>query len=99
MGGTQRCTSHTQPDTRTAVTRTPEARPAGPAPPPPPVTPNGTGPRVPDFQGMTMRAVVERASRMGLVVLLDGRGVARAQMPAPGTVMRRGVPVRVVFAR
>lgn len=83
-------------DTRIATSRAPEARPLGPAAPPPPVA---TGPRVPDFQGMTMRAVVERASRMGLVVLLDGRGVARTQMPAPGTALRRGVPVRVVFAR
>jgi cell division protein FtsI (penicillin-binding protein 3) len=58
-----------------------------------------TGPRVPNFQGMTMRAVVEEASARGLPVSLDGRGVARLQIPSPGAVLPRGAIVRVVFAR
>jgi cell division protein FtsI (penicillin-binding protein 3) len=57
------------------------------------------GPRVPNFQGMTMRAVVEEASTRGLQVSLDGRGVARLQVPSPGAVLPPGGRVRVVFAR
>jgi len=58
-----------------------------------------SGPRVPNFQGMTMRAVVEEASARGLAVSLDGRGVARLQVPSPGAVLPPGGRVRVVFAR
>ena len=58
-----------------------------------------TGPRVPNFQGMTMRAVVEEASARGLLVSLDGRGVARLQVPSPGAVLPPGGRVRIVFAR
>jgi cell division protein FtsI (penicillin-binding protein 3) len=57
------------------------------------------GPRVPNFQGMTMRAVIEEASARGLPVALDGRGVARLQVPSPGAVLPPGGKVRVVFAR
>ena len=48
------------------------------------------GPKVPNFQRKTMRAVVEEASAMGLPVLLDGSGVARAQMPPAGSVLHAG---------
>jgi cell division protein FtsI (penicillin-binding protein 3) len=58
-----------------------------------------SGPRVPNFQGMTMRAVVEEASARGVPVSLDGRGVARLQVPSPGAVLPPGGRVRVVFAR
>jgi cell division protein FtsI (penicillin-binding protein 3) len=58
-----------------------------------------TGPLVPNFEGMTMRAVVEEASARGLAVSLDGRGVARLQVPSPGAVLPPGGRVRVVFAR
>jgi hypothetical protein len=57
------------------------------------------GPKVPNFRGKTMRAVVEQASAMGLPVLLDGSGIARAQIPAPGRVLPAGERVRVEFAR
>ena len=57
------------------------------------------GPKVPNFRGKTMRAVVEQASAMGLPVLLDGSGIARAQIPAPGSVLPAGERVRVEFAR
>jgi len=61
--------------------------------------PAEAGPKVPNFRGKTMRAVVEEASAIGLPVLLDGSGVARAQIPAPGTVLHAGERVRVQFAR
>jgi cell division protein FtsI (penicillin-binding protein 3) len=82
----------------------PEAAPRafGPAPPPvveKPKVAEVTGPRVPNFQGMTMRAVVEEAGAMGLPVSLDGRGVARMQVPPPGAVLPPGSRIRVVFAR
>lgn len=57
------------------------------------------GPKVPDFQGMTMRAVLARASEMGLPVLVDGSGIARVQQPPPGAVLPAGERVRVRFAR
>jgi cell division protein FtsI (penicillin-binding protein 3) len=69
----------------------------GPAPPP--KVEVVTGPRAPNFLGMTMRAVVEEAGAMGLPVSLDGRGVARMQVPAPGSVLPPGEPIRVQFAR
>jgi len=60
---------------------------------------DASGPKVPNFRGKTMRAVVEEASAIGLPVLFDGSGVARAQVPAPGTVLHAGERVRVQFAR
>jgi cell division protein FtsI (penicillin-binding protein 3) len=67
------------------------------APPSEPVAPQG--PTIPDFQGKTMRAVVEEASSMGLTVLLDGSGIATAQHPPPGSALHRGERIRVQFAR
>ncbi len=75
-----------------AETRMP---PAGPVPSP--VVPDG--PRVPNFQGMTMRAVVATASEKGLPVLLDGSGIARVQQPAAGAILHEGERIRVLFAR
>jgi cell division protein FtsI (penicillin-binding protein 3) len=74
----------------------------GPVPPPAMAKPKvaeAIGPRVPNFKGMTMRAVVEEAGAMGLPVSLDGRGVARMQVPAPGSVLPPGERIRVQFAR
>jgi cell division protein FtsI (penicillin-binding protein 3) len=65
----------------------------------PDTAPVETGPKVPNFRGKTMRVVVEEASAIGLPVLLDGSGIARAQVPAPGTVLHAGERVRVQFAR
>jgi hypothetical protein len=48
---------------------------------------------------MTMRAVLEEASAMGLSVMSDGSGVARKQDPPAGAPVRPGDRVRVVFAR
>jgi cell division protein FtsI/penicillin-binding protein 2 len=57
------------------------------------------GPRVPDFQGKTVRDVVEESERTGIPVDLLGHGVARAQAPAPGEVLLPGERVRVEFGR
>jgi len=70
------------------------------------ITPEGaataeaeTGPKVPNFRGKTMRAVVQEAAALGLPVSLDGSGIARQQFPSPGRVLREGERVRVQFAR
>lgn len=63
-----------------------------------PSTPE-TGPKVPNFRGKTMRAVVQEAAALGLLVSLDGSGIARTQFPAPGSTLHEGERVRVQFAR
>ena len=57
------------------------------------------GPKVPNFRGMTMRAVLAEAAAKGLTVLPDGSGVARLQYPPAGAVLREGERIRVQFAR
>lgn len=57
------------------------------------------GPKAPDFRGMTMRQVLERSSALGLPVDFVGRGIVRAQYPAPGNVLPLGEHVRVQFSR
>jgi len=61
--------------------------------------PAETGPKVPNFQGKTMRAVAEEAAAMGLPVAMDGSGIARAQVPPAGSALQEGERVRVQFAR
>jgi cell division protein FtsI (penicillin-binding protein 3) len=57
------------------------------------------GPTVPNFRGMTMRAVLAEAAAKGLRVLPDGSGVARVQYPPPGSTLHQGERIRVEFAR
>jgi cell division protein FtsI (penicillin-binding protein 3) len=57
------------------------------------------GPVVPDFRGKSMRSVVEEASAEGIEVMIEGSGVARAQVPQPGQPLRRGERIRIVFTR
>lgn len=57
------------------------------------------GPKVPNFRGMTMRAVLAEAAAQGLAVEVDGSGVARAQFPSPGAPLPAGERIRVQFAR
>jgi cell division protein FtsI (penicillin-binding protein 3) len=57
------------------------------------------GNAVPDFRGMSMRDVVEESSAQGIDVMVEGSGVARAQLPLPGSPLRRGAQIRVVFTR
>jgi cell division protein FtsI (penicillin-binding protein 3) len=58
-----------------------------------------TGPKVPDFQGKTKRAVLAESTALGVTVELAGTGIARAQNPLPGEVLRPGERVRVQFTR
>ena len=55
--------------------------------------------KVPDFRGMTLRAVLEESAAAGLPVEVLGRGLARDQNPPPGAVLPAGGRVRVQFAR
>jgi cell division protein FtsI (penicillin-binding protein 3) len=57
------------------------------------------GPTVPDFRGKSMRTVLTQAASMGLSVLPDGSGIARAQFPSAGAVLRPGERIRVRFVR
>ncbi len=57
------------------------------------------GPRVPNFQGKTMRSVIEQAAALGIPVEFTGSGVARAQVPLPGAILPSGSWVRVQFGR
>jgi cell division protein FtsI (penicillin-binding protein 3) len=58
-----------------------------------------TGPKAPDFRGKTMRAVLAESAEQGIRIEIAGSGIARAQAPAPGAVLRPGERVRVVFVR
>jgi cell division protein FtsI (penicillin-binding protein 3) len=63
------------------------------------VPPAAAGPKVPDFRGKSMRAVLAQAASMGLTVLPDGSGIARVQFPPAGAALRQGERIRVRFAR
>jgi cell division protein FtsI (penicillin-binding protein 3) len=52
----------------------------------------------PSFIGLPLRAAVERAAQAGLVLHLDGRGIARTQQPAAGSPLDPGSTVTVHFA-
>jgi cell division protein FtsI (penicillin-binding protein 3) len=68
--------------------------PVAPAAPPP-----DTRPRVPNFSGMTMRAVLAEAAAKGIAVVPAGSGVARMQSPAAGAILHEGERIRVRFSR
>ena len=57
------------------------------------------GPRVPNFQGKTVRNVIQQAAALGIPVEFTGSGVARAQVPVPGAILPSGSWVRVQFGR
>jgi cell division protein FtsI (penicillin-binding protein 3) len=57
------------------------------------------GPATPNFRGMTLRAVLQEAQAKGLKVAPDGSGIARAQDPPAGALLRDGERIRVVFQR
>jgi cell division protein FtsI (penicillin-binding protein 3) len=57
------------------------------------------GPRVPDFQGKSVRNVIQQAAALGIPVEFTGSGVARAQAPGPGAILPLGSWVRVQFGR
>jgi len=57
------------------------------------------GPKVPDFRGMTLRAVLEESAATGVQIEVLGNGLARNQEPAAGSILQRGARVRVQFTR
>jgi cell division protein FtsI (penicillin-binding protein 3) len=54
---------------------------------------------VPNFKGMTLRAVLMEATAQGISVQPDGSGVARVQDPPPGSILHQGERIRVRFVR
>jgi cell division protein FtsI (penicillin-binding protein 3) len=84
----------------------PSGRPAAAAPfvgpQPPEIKPAAGDPSeitVPNFKGMTLRAVLTEATARGIPVQPDGSGVARVQHPPAGAVLHQGERIRVQFAR
>ena len=57
------------------------------------------GPRVPDFRGKPMVAVLRESAARGLDVEIVGAGVVREQNPKPGTILPAGEKIRLEFAR
>ena len=57
------------------------------------------GPKVPDFRGMTLRAVLEESAAAGVQIEVLGNGLARNQEPAAGSILAPGAHVRVQFTR
>ena len=57
------------------------------------------GPKVPNFRGMTMRAVLAEAASRGLTIVPLGTGVAHVQSPPAGAPLHEGERIRVQFAR
>ncbi len=60
---------------------------------------SASGPKVADFRGMTLRAVLEEAAEQGLPVEVSGEGIARSQDPPPGSKLPPNGQVRVQFGR
>ncbi len=73
----------------------------GPPPPPAPLVPvaQETGPKAPNFIGLSMRSVVTLAQAQGLPVILAGTGIVRRQAPPPGAVLHDGERIRVDLGR
>ena len=57
------------------------------------------GPRVPNFQGKSMRDVIQESAALGLPLEFAGAGVARMQFPEPGKILPMGQSIRVQFGR
>jgi cell division protein FtsI (penicillin-binding protein 3) len=58
-----------------------------------------TGPQVPNFQGKSLRDVIQQSAALGIPVEFKGEGIARAQVPEPGGILPSGQSVRVQFGR
>ena len=54
---------------------------------------------VPSFVGEPVRQAIESAGTMGLGLQVVGSGIARAQVPAPGTMVPLGTGIVVRFSR
>jgi cell division protein FtsI (penicillin-binding protein 3) len=57
------------------------------------------GPKVPNFRGMTLRAVLEESAATGVQIEVLGNGLARNQEPPAGSILAPGARVRVQFTR
>ena len=55
--------------------------------------------KTPDFRGMSLRAVLEESSAAGLLVEVEGSGLARNQDPPPGAPLTAQARIRVQFGR
>jgi cell division protein FtsI (penicillin-binding protein 3) len=82
----------------------PEDDDAAAVPAPAPAAANSAAPAakqsaVPNFRGMSLRAVLSEAAARGLTVQPDGSGIARVQDPPAGAVLHAGERIRVQFAR
>jgi len=55
--------------------------------------------RVPNFEGKSMRDVIQESAALGIPVEFTGSGIARAQIPAPGDVLPLGRAIRIEFGR
>ena len=93
-----------EPETTPVVELEQPAAPLEPArqdaqPEPLPFDGNLTGPRVPDFTGKPVVAVLRESAALGLPVEIVGRGRARVQHPAPGAILPEGRRVQVEFSR
>jgi cell division protein FtsI (penicillin-binding protein 3) len=75
----------------------PAAPVVGPQPPAPVPAPGQSA--VPNFRGMSLRAVLAVAAARGLTVQPDGSGIARIQNPPAGAILHAGERIRVQFAR
>jgi cell division protein FtsI (penicillin-binding protein 3) len=58
-----------------------------------------SGPRVPNFQGKSLRDVIQESAALGLPLEFAGAGVARVQSPEPGRILPMGQSIRVQFGR
>jgi cell division protein FtsI (penicillin-binding protein 3) len=58
-----------------------------------------SGPRVPNFQGKSLRDVIQESAALGLPLEFAGAGVARVQFPEPGRILPMGQSIRVQFGR
>jgi cell division protein FtsI (penicillin-binding protein 3) len=82
-----------------AVPALPVAAVYGPQVPPLAPAPQESGPKAPNFIGLSMRSAVALAQAEGLPVVLAGTGIVRAQDPPPGAVLHGGERIRVDLAR
>jgi len=57
------------------------------------------GPRVPNFQGKSLRDVIQESAALGLPLEFAGAGIARMQFPEPGRILPSGQSIRVQFGR
>jgi cell division protein FtsI (penicillin-binding protein 3) len=57
------------------------------------------GPKVPNFRGMTLRAVLEESAATGVQIEVLGNGLVRNQEPPAGSILAPGARVRVQFTR